>query len=86
MPIFGRCPATAPFKSPDGVIKIARYLRRRRLLYGNPAPRKVLKKIFSTAAVVTDDDRTESLVSQELSELANESAVIVRHGNSPWLD
>ena len=68
-------------KLPNGVVKIAVYLSRRCRLYGNVAPRQVLKKVFGTPAVVVDDDRTISLFSETRSELIDQSAAVVWQRN-----
>jgi hypothetical protein len=50
-------------------------------IYSNVSPREVLKKVLGTPAVVVNDDRIESLLSEMRSELIDQSAAIVWHGN-----
>ena len=44
-------------------------------------PRQVHKKVLGAPAIVVDDDGTESLLCEKRSELIDQSAAIVWHGN-----
>ena len=70
-----------PAEAPAGVVEIAGYVIRPGRICGNVSLRQVIKKVLGAPAVVVNDDGIVSLLCEKRSELIDQSAAIVWHGN-----
>jgi len=66
---------------PAGEAKVAGYVVRLCLIHGSFPPRQVRQKMPRAPAVVVNEDGAISLLCEKRSELIDQSAVIVWHGN-----